>query len=103
MIAEYRHLKQWLEMRYKLSFLVFKIRPVWGIFDFLANYFYLILAIVVLCYALYHQIAVVWGIMLIWFMLQTLFSSKQYYKFRQKQHELFETHKEATELTERLD
>jgi hypothetical protein len=46
-------LKQFLEMRYKLSYLFFRLKFLWPVFDFAASYFYLILSSVILCYALY--------------------------------------------------
>jgi hypothetical protein len=42
----------------------------------------LLLSTVVLCYALYNSIALVWGILLIIFMIQTISTANVHYKYR---------------------
>lgn len=37
--AEVQHVKQYLEMRYKLSFLVFKMRGCWRVLDIFSTYY----------------------------------------------------------------
>ena len=83
LMIEYKHLKQFLDMRYKLSYLVFKIKLIWPVLDYVASYFHLLLSTVVLCYALYNSIALVWGILLIIFMIQSISTSNVHYKYRQ--------------------
>jgi hypothetical protein len=71
-------------MRYKISFLVFKVKKFWPVLDSLASYFFLILSTVVLLYALYQSLAIIWGLLLFVFMLQTVLSSNVHYKYRQQ-------------------
>jgi len=40
-------------MRYKLSYMTYKMKPAWVVFDGLAAYFYLVLYVIVLAFALY--------------------------------------------------
>lgn len=40
-------------MRYKFSYLVYKMRVCWRIIDIISTYFHMILSTVILCYALY--------------------------------------------------
>ncbi len=83
LMIEYKHLKQFLDMRYKFSYLVFKIKLIWPVLDYMASYFHLLLSTVVLCYALYNSIALVWGILLIILMIQSISTSNVHYKYRQ--------------------
>lgn len=89
-MAEYKHLKQFLEMRYKLSYLVFRLKFFWPIFDICASYFHLILSTVVLCYALYNSLSLIWGLMLVIFMLQTVMAANVHNRYRKKQQARFE-------------
>lgn len=50
--------------------------------DIIASYFYLLLSTVVLCYALYNSIALVWGVLLLIFMIQTISTANVHYKYR---------------------
>ena len=102
-MAEYKHLKQFLDMRYKLSYLFFKIKWSWPVIDILASYFYLLLSTVVLCYALYNSIALVWGVLLLIFMIQTISTANVHYKYRQDQQKRFEEQIASNILDDRLD
>lgn len=55
-------------MQYKLSYLLWKVQVVWPIFDAVALYFNLILSSVILVFALYFQIALIWFIYLLIFL-----------------------------------
>jgi hypothetical protein len=47
-------------MLYKLSFVVYKVKIMWPLFNIIALYFNLVLAIAVISLALYYQIAILW-------------------------------------------
>ena len=50
---EILHHKQTLNMKYKMSYLVYKMRKLWPIIDTIAAYFYLVVFVTILAFALY--------------------------------------------------
>lgn len=89
-MAEYKHLKQFLEMRYKLPYLFYRLKFVWPVLDICASYFHLILSTVILCYALYNSLSLIWGVLLLIFMIQTVMAAKVHNQYRLKQQLRFE-------------
>ena len=71
-----------LDMKYKVSYTIYKLKPIWPFLNFLATYFYLILTSIILVFALYYQLAIVWGIYLIIYMVQSLLTSRRYFNHR---------------------
>ena len=79
-----------MEMKFKISYTVYKLKPIWPILSFLADYFYLILATSVLLFALYFSLSLVWGVYLLIFMLQSLITSRKYFNHRNTEQKKFE-------------
>ena len=74
--------RQNIEMKYKISYTIYKLKPIWPFLNILATYFHLILMTVVLVFALYYQLAIVWGVYLVIYMVQSLVTSRKYYNHR---------------------
>lgn len=89
-MAEYKHLKQFLEMRYKLPYLFYRLKFFWPVLDYGASYFHLILSTVILCYALYNSLSLIWGVLLLIFMIQTVMAANVHNIYRKKQQLRFE-------------
>ena len=77
-------------MKFKISYTVYKLRPIWPVLSFLADYFYLFIATAVLAFALYYSLSLVWGVYLFIFMLQSSFTSRKYFIHRNLEQEKFE-------------
>jgi hypothetical protein len=58
-------------MRYKLTYLLYRIKVAWPVFDSIALNFNIVLITFILACGLYHSIAVIWFIFLLIFMYQT--------------------------------
>ena len=58
-----------MAMRYKLSYLTYKMKIAWPVLDIIAAYFYHILNITILVFAIYYQLAVFWALALTIYML----------------------------------
>lgn len=83
------HYKQTLNMKYKMSYMVFKMQKWWYIFDTAAAYFYLLFYVSVLSFALYYQLALFWAIALTIYMFAQIINSRQNYKYRQSEKDKF--------------
>ena len=79
---EIMHHKQTKTMRYKMSYTVYQMKPVWAVFDFLAAYFYFILYITVLSFALYYQLALFWATALLIYMISWCINSRSHHNYR---------------------
>ena len=86
---EIMHHMQAKTMRYKLSFTTFKMRRLWSVFDFLAAYFYFVLYISVLSFALYYQLALFWAVALLIYMISWCLNSRAHHNYRQKGRQIF--------------
>lgn len=51
---EVLHHKQVMTMRYKLSYLTYKMKKAWPVLDIIAAYFYIVLNVVILAFAIYY-------------------------------------------------
>ena len=51
---EILHHKQVMTMNYKLSYMTYRVQKAWPVFDMLAEYFYLVLYVLLLAFALYY-------------------------------------------------
>lgn len=87
--AEIMHHKQTLSMRYKLSYMTFRMRKAWPVFDGLAAYFYLVLNVSILAFALYYQLALFWAVALTIYMISQFINSTNNFKYRQKGRQKF--------------
>ena len=67
--VEILHHKQTMIMKYKLSYMIYRMRKVWPLFDTIAAYFYLVVFVSVLAFSLYFQIALFWAISLTIYMI----------------------------------
>ena len=79
---EILHHKQTMNMKYKLSYMVYRIRRAWKVLDILAAYFYLVLNVSILAFALYFQLALFWAICLTIYMFSQIINSNTHYKYR---------------------
>ena len=61
--------KQGHEMKYKQSYLAYKMRIIWPLVDFLARYYNLMLNIAVIAFAIYSQISTFFLVCLFFFVL----------------------------------
>ena len=77
-------------MKYKVSYTIYKLKPIWPLLNVLAGYFHLILTTVILVFALYYQLALIWGFYLLIYMIQSLFTSRKYFNHRRAECKLFE-------------
>ena len=77
------------EMKYKMSYLAYKLKFIWPVVDFLASYFYLILNITVIAFALYSQISVFYGVCLLFLVIQSLMLSQNSQTYRRKMRREF--------------
>lgn len=66
-------------MRYKISYLMFRLKKAWPVFEYLASFFHLILSTFLLAFALYNSLALIWGLYLVIFVLQSIFTAKVHY------------------------
>ena len=69
-------------MKYKLTYLTYKIRKAWPVFDILAAYSYIVLYVSMLAFALYYQLAVFWAVALSIYMIAQFINSSSHYNFR---------------------
>ena len=83
--------------------MTYKMKPAWVVFDGLAAYFYLVLYVIVLAFALYYQLALFWAIGLTLCMVAQLISSKHNYNYRQKGCRTFVEKLEVSDANEALD
>jgi len=51
-------------MQYKISYLVWKIKPVWALLDLVSLFFNYFVAMAIIAIALYFQVALIWLIYL---------------------------------------
>ena len=72
---EIKYLRHHHEMKYKQSYLAYKMRFCWPFIDILAAYFNLVLNIAVIAFAIYHQISVFYCVCLLFLVLQSLMLS----------------------------
>lgn len=77
--------RQNLEMRYRVSYIIYKTKAIWPLFDAIASYFYLILSAVILAFALYFSLAVVWAVSLTIYTISQSMSAARHYKYRKKE------------------
>ena len=77
-------------MKYKVSYTIYKLKPIWPFLNFLARYFHLILTTVILVFALYYQLALIWGVLLLIYMVQSLITSRKYFNHRTAERKMFE-------------
>ena len=47
-------------MQHRLSYIVWKIRPIWPVVDLISRYYILVIYLTSLLFALYYQISVLW-------------------------------------------
>ena len=76
-------------MKYKMSYLVYKMRKLWPILDTIAAYFYLVLFVTILAFALYFQLALFWAFSLTIYMVSQFINSRQNHKYRQEGFQKF--------------
>ena len=76
-------------MKYKQSYLAYKLRFCWPFIDILASYFNLVLNVAVIAFALYHQISVFYCVCLFFMVLQSLTLSQHNRAYRAKKRKQF--------------
>lgn len=86
---EILHHKQVRNMKYKVSYFVYKMKAIWPVLDKIAAYFYFIVNITVLVFALYFQIAIFWAIALTIYMISQFFNWRTNFKYRQEERQCF--------------
>jgi hypothetical protein len=59
-----------IDAKYKMSYIIWKCKVLWPVFDFISRYFVVVIYITIFCFALYYQIAVLWLVMITLSMLQ---------------------------------
>lgn len=53
-----------MTMSYKLSYMIYRMKLAWPVFNVIAAYFYLVLYVIILAFALYYQLALFWAVSL---------------------------------------
>jgi len=76
-------------MKYKQSYLAYKLTLLWPILDFLASYFNLVLNISVIAFAIYTQVSIFFGVALLFFAIQSLLLSSSNTDYRRKMRKEF--------------
>lgn len=66
---EILHHIQMRTMRYKLSYMTYRIKKAWPILDYVAAYFQLLLYVSILAFAIYYQLAAFWALALTIYMI----------------------------------
>lgn len=66
---EILHHKQTRYMKYKTSYTPYQLQKIWPLLDVMAAYFHIVLNVTILCFALYYQLAIFWGIALTIYMI----------------------------------
>ena len=69
-------------MKYKMSYMVYKMRKAWPIFDVIAAYFYLVVFVSVLAFSLYFQIALFWALALTIYMISQFINQRHNQNYR---------------------
>ena len=87
---EYLNHKQYIAMKYKSSYLAYKSRRIWSLLDELAAHTYLVNSTIVLVFAIYYQIAVVWGLLLLIYIVQVTWFGRVHWLYRESGAKLFE-------------
>ena len=88
-ILEIQYHKQNHEMKYKLSYLAYKLAFIWGFLDFIASYFNLMLNLAVVAFAIYTQVSLFYGVCLLFFAIQSLLLSSNSNTYRRKMRKEF--------------
>ena len=89
-------------MKYKQAYLSYKLRCVWPVLDFLANYFNMILNTTIIAFALYSQISIFYGLCLLFLAIQSLMLASQNNRYRKKMIKKFKQKVEAEEFESRI-
>ena len=76
-------------MKYKMSYLVYRMRKLWPVLDTIAAYFYLVVFVTILAFALYFQLALFWACALTIYMASQFINSRQNHKYRQEGFQKF--------------
>lgn len=58
-------------MQYKLSYLLWKAKMLWPVCNVISLYFNLIVALAILAFALYFQLALLWLLYIVIYLVQT--------------------------------
>ena len=81
----YLETQRYYDMQHKRSYMIWKWKPLWRVFDFLAiNYSYLLMIFVFAC-SLYFSVALVWFIFLVLFMMQTWYIHRTHMLYQKEQ------------------
>ena len=77
-------------MKYKASYAAYRLKKIWPLLDELAAYSYVVNSTLILVFAIYYQIAAVWGLFLLLYILQTITSGRRHWQYRESGARLFE-------------
>lgn len=86
---EILHHKQTRHMKYKTSYTTYKLKKIWSLLDVMAAYFYIVLNVSILSFALYYQLAVFWAVALTIYMISQFINSNANYNYRQEGRHVF--------------
>jgi len=84
--------------KYKMSYIIWKCKVLWPVFDFISRYFVVIVYITIFCFALYYQIAVLWLVMISLSMLQFVSVSNSQFALQKRLKEEYFGNESTREL-----
>lgn len=71
-------------MLYKVEFVLWKLKILWNPITFVSRYWNLVLAITIFSFALYFQLAVLWAVYLVIYLIQSWWQSRAHKNYMQK-------------------
>ena len=80
-------------MLYQIQYPVWKLKVIWPVLTMFSRYYNFFLCVVIFCFALYYQIALIWLIFLIIYVLQAWSVSSLHQKYMVGQFNEFKTAK----------
>ena len=86
---ELQSYQEYQNMKYKVSYMVYRLRVLWPALDKISEYFHLIFSSLVVIFSIYIQLSVMWAVLLTIFMIQSIAVSSKNAAYRKEQKQLF--------------
>ena len=76
-------------MKFKMTYLVYRLKVIWPLFDLLSELTFVVLTMCVVFFAVYFELALIWAIFLTIFLIQSIKMASEYSNLSAEQRKTF--------------